>query len=642
MRVGEELLGKTSGRGAPQDKESWWWNREVQEKIRLKKEAKKKWDLSGRDDDKVAAKAAKKEAKKAVAQAKARAVNEIYEDLETTEGQKKIYRMAKMRNKATKDFTQIKQIKHEDGRVLSNEREIQNRWKVYFEKLLNEENERRVFGEGTVNVRDTPEISREEVKIALRKMKNGKALGPDEIPAEVWKSLEEEGIDVLWDLLSKIHDQEKMPDAWRDSVIVPIYKEKGDIQECGNYRGIKLMSHTMKIWERVIERKIREETEIGEQQFGFMPGRGTTDAIFIVRQLLEKYGEKQQKLHLIFIDLEKAYDRIPRGEVWRCLRERGASEKYVRLVMDMYEGVRTQVRTCVGVTEKFPVTVGLHQGSSLSPYIFDLIMDVLGDGIIAPAPWDMLFADDIILIDTTKERVQQKLERWRRAMEDRGFKISRAKTEYMVFNGEEEIGDVMLGGERLKRVNTFKYLGSSVASDGTLDYEINHRIQSGWRNWKNTSGVLCDKKISARVKGKVYKTVVRPAFMYGAETWPIKKTQEKKLEVAEMRMLRWMCGVTRYDRIRNKRIRGTTKVIEISKKVQERRLQWYGHVMRREENNIAKKVMNIEVEGRRKRGRPRRRWKDCVDEDLKEKNLTGDEYGDRGQWKQLTKNSDPV
>ncbi|XP_013781358.1 uncharacterized protein LOC106465670 [Limulus polyphemus] len=140
-----------------------------------------------------------------------------------------------------------------------------------------------------------------------------------------------------------------------------------------------------------------------------MPGRGTTDAIFVVRQMLEKYGEKQKKLHLVFIDLEKAYDRVPREEVWRCLREKRVSEKYVKLVKDMYEGARTQVRTSVGLMEKFTVTVGLHQGSSLSLYIFDVIMDVLGQGIVELAPWDMLFADDIVLIDT--KGVEQKLER---------------------------------------------------------------------------------------------------------------------------------------------------------------------------------------------------------------------------------------
>ena len=83
--------------------------------------------------------------------------------------------------------------------------------------------------------------------------------------------------------------------------------------------------------------------------------------------------------------------------------------------------------------------------------------------------------------------------------------------------------------------------------------------------------------------GEVYKTVVRPAMMNGADTRAVKKAQEKKLDGAEMRMLRWMSGVTKLDRIRNERIRGTTKVGEISKKVQESRLKWYGHVLRRED-----------------------------------------------------------
>ncbi len=95
--------------------------------------------------------------------------------------------------------------------------------------------------------------------------------------------------------------------------------------------------------------------------------------------------------------------------------------------------------------------------------------------------------------------------------------------------------------------------------NGELNEEVGHRTQAGWRNWKKATGVLCDKRISARVKGKVYKSVVRPAMMYGAETWAVKRAQVKKLEVAEMRMLRFMCGVTKKDRVRNERIRGTTK-----------------------------------------------------------------------------------
>ena len=167
---------------------------------------------------------------------------------------------------------------------------IIGRWKGYFDKLLNEENPRSIFGDGVPNEGLTQGISRN---------------------------------------------------------VIPIYKEKGDIQDCGNYRGIKLMSHTITIWERIIDRRLREETTIGDEQFGFMPGRGTTDAIFAVRQLMEKRRGKQKGLHIKFIDLEKAYDRVPRQEVWRCTREKGVPEKYVMIVQDMYEGSRTRIKSSV-------------------------------------------------------------------------------------------------------------------------------------------------------------------------------------------------------------------------------------------------------------------------------------------------------
>ena len=139
-----------------------------------------------------------------------------------------------------------------------------------------------------------------------------------------------------------------------------------------------------------------------------------------------------------------------------------------------------------------------------------------------------------------------------------------------------------------------------------------------------------------KIKGKVYRTVVRPALLYGAETWALKKAQEKKLEVAEMRMLRWMCGVAKPDKIRNERIRGTTKVGEISsKKVQERRLMWYGYVMRREEHYVGGRAMVMKVQGRRKSGRPKRRWLDKVKDDIKEKGLLADEVYNSATWRHM-------
>ncbi|KAL1457186.1 hypothetical protein WDU94_001844 [Cyamophila willieti] len=129
-------------------------------------------------------------------------------------------------------------------------------------------------------------------------------------------------------------------------------------------------------------------------------------------------------------------------------------------------------------------------------------------------------------------------------------------------------------------------------------------------------------------------------MMYGAETWALKKVHENRLEVAEMRMLRWSCGVTRMDRIRNEVIRNRLKVTEVTKKIQERRLQWYGHVMRRDEDYVGKRVGGMEVEGRRARGRPKKRWENCIKKDLNDKGLNGDEFQNRAMWKLLTRNAD--
>ena len=152
-----------------------------------------------------------------------------------------------------------------------------------------------------------------------------------------------------------------MPKEWRRSVLIPIYKNKGNAQCCGNYRGIKLMSHTMKVWERIIEARLRDRVKISKQQYGFMPGKGTTDAMFALRMLMEKYREDQRQLHCVFVDLKKAYDRVPREDLWYCMIRSGIVEKYVQLLQDMYEGSETVVRCAVETTESFKVKIGLHQ-----------------------------------------------------------------------------------------------------------------------------------------------------------------------------------------------------------------------------------------------------------------------------------------
>ena len=142
--------------------------------------------------------------------------------------------------------------------------------------------------------------------MALRNMKNGKATGPDNLPIEVWKSLGRTGVNFLKEALNKITDAEKIPDIRKKSILISIFKNKGDIMNCVHYRGIKLMCHSMKLYERVHDNRLRNIVSISDEQFGSVKGKSTTDAILALRQLQERYREGQQDLHCVFIDLEKA------------------------------------------------------------------------------------------------------------------------------------------------------------------------------------------------------------------------------------------------------------------------------------------------------------------------------------------------
>ncbi|KAK3572608.1 hypothetical protein QTP86_000857 [Hemibagrus guttatus] len=268
--------------------------------------------------------------------------------------------------------------------------------------------------------------------------------------------------------------------------------------------------------------------------------KSTTDAIFALRILMEKYRDGQRELHCVFVDLEKAYDRVPREELWYCMRKSGIAEKYVRVVQDMYERSRTVVRCAVGQTEEFNVEVGLHQGSALSPFLFAIVMGQLSEEVRQESPWTMMFADDIVICSESREQVEENLERWRFALERRGMKVSRSKTEYMCVNEREGSGTVRLQGEEVKKVQEFKYLGSTVQSNGECGKEVKKRVQA----------------------------VVRPAMLYGLETVSLRKRQESELE-------------------------------------------------RRESEYFGRRMLDMELPGRRQRGRPKRRYMDGINEDMK-------------------------
>ena len=171
---------------------------------------------------------------------------------------------------------------------------------------------------------------------------------------------------------------------------------------------------------------------------------------------------------------------------------------------------------------------------------------------------------------------------------------------------------------KVPSVKEFKYLGSTVQESGGCKRKIKKRVQAGWNRWRRVSGVICDRRLSATVKGKAYSSVVKQAMMYGLETMAVTKKHVQEMEVAEMKMLRFAMGVTRKDKIRNEHIGSTVKVERLGMKMREGRLRWYGHVMRRDQEYVGRKMMEMELPEKRRRGRPKRRFLDVVKEDMGE------------------------
>ncbi|KAK3528597.1 hypothetical protein QTP70_005008 [Hemibagrus guttatus] len=211
-QTGRKVLGVSSGR-RKEDKETWWWNEEVQDSTQRKRLAKKKWDMDRTEENRQEYKELQRRVKREVSKAKQKAYDELYTRLDTREGEKDLCRLARQRDR--------------DGRVLTSEESVQRRWKEYFEELMNEENEREKRVEGVNSVEQkVDKIRKDEVRKALKRMKSGKAVGPDDIPVEVWKCLGEAAVEFLTRLFNRVLESERIPEEWRRSVLVPIFKNK--------------------------------------------------------------------------------------------------------------------------------------------------------------------------------------------------------------------------------------------------------------------------------------------------------------------------------------------------------------------------------------------------------------------------------
>ena len=369
--------------------------------------------------------------------------------------------------------------------------------------------------------------------------------------------------------------------------------------------------------------------------------------------------EVDRDLYMVFVDLEKAFDRVPRKVIEYALRKKGVVENMVQAVMEMYEDVEAVV-TEEGVRSGvFEVKVGVHQGSVLSPLLFSCVMDVLMEEVRRKEGCRcLLYADDIVLVAESRQQVMEWYREWKVAIEMKGLKINEAKTKGMRCSRQVDVKDseswpcgvcgkrvgvnsirceqcgkwvhgkcagvsgtltrvtdytcrtCQRGGRvmvepfemedaRLEGVAEFKYLGDVLADGGGCEQEetTRNRVQAAWWNFKELSGVLCGKTTSLIQKGNLYKACVRTVLGYGAECWALKAEEVRRLVSTERRMLRMMCGVSLKDKVRSSEIGERIGVECIETWMRRQRLRWFGHVKRREEDVEIRKLMELKFVG---------------------------------------------
>uniref|UniRef100_A0A336LYA8 CSON007526 protein n=1 Tax=Culicoides sonorensis TaxID=179676 RepID=A0A336LYA8_CULSO len=586
----KEMLGVTRGTRHI-EKETWWWNSETREAVNEKKAAFQEWTKfrNGTEAEKKRLhdiyKERSKQAKKIIAQAQAEATKDLYDELEnmtskaahrTSDAQEvsegssydstKIYKIAAQRRRNSKQIQSPKFVKDAQGRLLVDDEEICKRWKEYCNELLNTQFPRQHTPQAEPNIQDTPEdFSESEIEQAVKMMKNRKAAGPDDLPAECWKKLGSVGVKFLTVMFNKMMKGAPMPDQWPKSYLIPLYKGKGDTSDCNNYRSIKLMTHSMKIYERAIGIRLRQLIHLKSNQCGFVQGKSTYDAIQSLRLLTEKHREASKDLYMVFVDLEKAFDRVPRDLIWTALRTQNIPETYVKMLQDIYDKSCTSIRCPAGTSEEFEISVGVHQGGVLSPLLFNVTFNYLQEQIdeTENGVWEFLFADDAAIVSSNLDALQEQMNKWMNSLEPNGLKISRMKTEFLhcnFSNAQNTTPTIKLGDTVLPKCEKFKYLGSIVNENASCDDDVLHRISVGWMKWRENSGIFCDAKMPLKLKGKLYTTIVRPALTYGTQCWTMYAQYKNKMTAAEMKMCRMSLGVTKMDKIKSERIRGSLHI----------------------------------------------------------------------------------
>lgn len=630
-----------------------WFDEDCEKAIKDRSEKKKKWLNSKTNEDRMEYYEINKFTTRLMRRKKREYVKGLLEKAENdqrTNNTKEFFKSIKHFRKGYIPNTYG--VKDKEGQILTQKTQVIDRWKEYFQELLNCE-------QPTQNEEITEyhnvepwveEPSQKEVETAIKCLKNNKSPGEDAIASELLKKGGKRIGGIMHNLILRIWREEKIPSDWRKAIVIPIYK-KGDKEICGNYRGISLLSNAYKVLSKVIQGRLEQYTKvlIGDHQAGFIKGRSTTDQLFILKEAISKCWEYKKDVHALFIDLSKAYDSLIRGKIWQKMKKFGIPRKLINLVRITVENSKCKVRVDGEISEEFEVGTGVRQGDGLSPLLFNIALEdalqrVRGTNIgveVGSKVNILAFADDVVILAEDKEDMEELTRIFIRETELMGLRVNDDKTKYMHFTREEQPLDVTvrIDGHVFRKVEHFKYLGVIISDKNSEEREIVNRINLANKCMYACNKFMTSKILSHQTKIKIYKTVIRPILMYGSETWILNKKEEKKLVVFENKVLRKIFGPTKENgewRIKhNKEIRDQYRENDVVAHVRSGRLRWAGHVLRREQGTLLKEAGCGVPDGRRPPGRPKRRWWDGVRADAGRIGTSMEEAENRGEWRKI-------
>jgi len=431
-------------------------------------------------------------------------------------------------------------------------------------------------------------------------------------------------------LILRIWANEELPHEWNFGIICPILK-KGDPMTCSNYRGISPLNTAYKILSYIIYVRLSEYTEriIGTYQCGVRKGKSTINQVFTLSQIMEKPVENQIGIYHLFIDFKSAYDSIHREKLLCAMTEFAIPSKLIRLVKTTMPNVQCSVQIQSHLSEPMPTARGVKQGDALACLLFKIALEkVIRDSgiqtrgtIFFKIVQILAYADDIDLIARTTPGLNEAFLKLEKSARNMGLIINQEKTVYM-YSGKDTSSrkDLVIGNYIFKRVDNFKYLCTVVNKVNDRTVEVNARLIMANRAYNGLQNHVKSRIISRKTKILIYKTLIRPLLTHGAETCALSKQDEYRLSIFEGKILRRIYGpvIDKGEwRIRiNRELYQLYDGKDIVKFCKLSRLRWAGHIMRQDDDDLARRDLLSEPGGKRPRGRPKLRWEDRVKEDV--------------------------